>query len=190
MKLINTPILDLWVIEPAVFSDDRGWFMESYSEKRLKDQGIEYTFVQDNHSLSMLKGTLRGLHYQAFPHAQTKLVRCTKGAIYDVVIDLRPYSKTYLKWFGITLNSANKKQLLIPKGFAHGFLALEDDTEVQYKVDEIYHAPSDGSILWNDPSFNIDWPIQSPILSDKDKNAPSYNALDPYTIYPGGEKKT
>ena len=136
MKLIETILDGVKVIEPAVFGDHRGWFMETYSYSKFKEAGIELNFVQDNQSFSATKGTLRGLHYQLNPKAQTKLVRCTRGAIFDVAVDIRKGSPTFGKWFGIELTAENKKQLLIPKGFAHGFMTLTEDVEVQYKVDE------------------------------------------------------
>jgi dTDP-4-dehydrorhamnose 3,5-epimerase len=178
MKIIETNIKDLLIIEPSVFKDDRGWFSESYNKEKLKLLGISINFIQDNHSLSLEKGTIRGLHLQTNPNAQTKLVRCTKGRILDVAVDLRKSSPTYLKAFTIELSTVNQKQLLIPKGFAHGFVTLEDNTEVQYKVDEYYSKEHDRSIKYNDPIFNIDWVVDNVILSDKDKNAPFYRDSD------------
>jgi dTDP-4-dehydrorhamnose 3,5-epimerase len=173
MKVIETSLLGVKVIQPKVFGDHRGWFMETYSTEIYKEAGIDIKFVQDNQSFSAGKGTLRGLHYQLNPKPQTKLVRCTKGAIFDVAVDIRNGSPTYGKWFGIELNSENKKQLLIPKGFAHGFMTLTDNVEVQYKVDEFYAPECDRGITWNDHSIGIEWPIDiSPILSDKDGKAP------------------
>ena len=136
MNIIRTEIEDVLIIEPKVFGDHRGWFTETYSKAKFQELGIDVDFVQDNHSMSAQKGTLRGLHFQIDPKSQTKLVRCTKGKILDVAVDLRKGSSTYKKWIGIKLSEENKKQLLIPKGFAHGFLTLTDDVEVQYKVDE------------------------------------------------------
>ncbi|MDD4070585.1 MAG: dTDP-4-dehydrorhamnose 3,5-epimerase [Candidatus Izemoplasmatales bacterium] len=178
MKKNGTGINDLYVLEPNVFADNRGWFLESYNKKALEDLGININFIQDNHSLSSEKGVLRGLHLQTNPNAQTKLVRCTKGRILDVAVDLRKSSPTYLKVFTIELSTVNQKQLLIPKGFAHGFVTLEDNTEVQYKVDEYYSKEHDRSIKYNDPIFNIDWVVDNVILSDKDKNAPFYRDSD------------
>lgn len=188
MKIEKTDLLDVYLITPNVFEDDRGWFMESYAFNTLSQAGLNITFVQDNHSLSKSKGTLRGLHYQTYPKAQTKLVRCTRGSIFDVAIDLRPESRTYLNWIGIELTAKNHKQLLVPKGFAHGFLTLEDNTEVAYKVDEHYDVNSDRSILWNDETLKINWPIIDPLVSEKDKKAPTYKSIDPYTIYPKGDE--
>lgn len=172
MKVTETKLKGLFVIEPAVFGDHRGWFMETYNEENLKKFGIEIGFIQDNHSFSAAKGTLRGLHYQLEPRSQTKLVRCTSGAIFDVAVDIRKNSPTYGQWYGIELTPTNKKQLLISKGFAHGFLTLTENTEVQYKVDEFYSPNHDRSILWNDSEININWPLNElPILSDKDMKA-------------------
>lgn len=173
MNVIETSIQGVKIIEPKVFGDHRGWFMETYSDALFEGAGIDIKFVQDNQSFSAAKGTLRGLHYQLNPKAQTKLVRCTKGAIFDVAVDIRKGSPTYGKWFGIELSADNKKQFLIPKGFAHGFMTLTDDVEVQYKVDELYAPECDRGILWSDPEINVEWPIDiSPVLSAKDEKAP------------------
>lgn len=172
MKVIATRIKDLLIVEPQVFGDNRGWFFESYSKLKLIEQGISCEFVQDNHSYSANKGTLRGLHFQLNPKAQAKLVRCTRGSIMDVAVDLRKGSPTYKQWFSIELSADNKKQLFIPKGFAHGFLTLTDDVEVQYKADEYYAPEYDRSIAYNDKELNITWGIENPILSRKDQNAP------------------
>ncbi|TDS28060.1 dTDP-4-dehydrorhamnose 3,5-epimerase [Halanaerobium congolense] len=178
MKVIKTEIEDLYIIKTKVFDDNRGWFTESYSAKKFKDNGLDIEFIQDNHSLSKEKGVLRGLHFQLNPKAQTKLVRCTRGSIYDVAVDLREGSPTYKKWFGVELSAENKKQFLIPKGFAHGFLTLSDNSEVQYKVDESYAPEYDRSIRFDDPEINVDWGIDNPILSEKDKKAPLLNDSD------------
>jgi dTDP-4-dehydrorhamnose 3,5-epimerase len=173
LNIIETSLPGVKVVEPKVFGDHRGWFMETYSDKVFIEKGINIKFVQDNQSFSAAKGTLRGLHYQLNPKAQTKLVRCTKGSIYDVAIDIRKGSPTFGKWFGIELSDENKKQLLIPKGYAHGFMTLTNDVEVQYKVDELYSPECDRGILWNDPEIGIEWPIDiQPILSEKDEEAP------------------
>ncbi|WP_310550705.1 dTDP-4-dehydrorhamnose 3,5-epimerase [Paenibacillus glufosinatiresistens] len=173
MKFTATPLEGVLVVEPAVFGDHRGWFMETYSEAKFKEQGLNLTFVQDNQSYSAVKGTLRGLHFQLEPKAQTKLVRCTRGSIYDVAVDIRQGSPTYGKWFGIELTAENKKQLLIPKGFAHGFMTLTEDVEVQYKCDELYAPDCDGGIRWNDPDIGVEWPLEiTPVLSPKDETAP------------------
>lgn len=173
MKIINTHLDGVVIVEPKVYGDHRGWFMETYNESTYAQSGINAKFVQDNQSFSATKGTLRGLHYQLNPKAQTKLIRCTKGAIYDVAVDMRKDSSTFGKWFGIELSAENKKQLLVPKGFAHGFLTLTEDVEVQYKVDQLYAPEYDRGIIWNDPQIGIQWPLNvQPILSVKDEKAP------------------
>ncbi|WDV48279.1 dTDP-4-dehydrorhamnose 3,5-epimerase [Clostridiaceae bacterium M8S5] len=172
MKVINTQIKDVMIVEPKVHEDNRGWFMESYSLKKLLSKSIDVNFVQDNHSLSKVKGTLRGLHFQNNPKAQAKLIRCTKGAILDVVVDIRRESPTYKKWIKVVLSEENKKQLFIPKGFAHGFLTLVDNTEIQYKVDEYYSKEHDRCIRYNDSELSIEWDYENPILSQKDLMAP------------------
>ena len=178
MTFTETFIKDLFVVEPVVHGDSRGWFSETYNLNQFEKHGIHLSFVQDNHSFSLEKGVLRGLHVQNDPYAQTKLIRCTKGKIFDVAVDLRPSSQTYLKWFGIELTEENHKMLLVPKGFAHGFLTLVDHTEVQYKVDQFYNKESDRSIKYNDPLFNIAWPVMDYQLSDKDKQAKNYQETD------------
>lgn len=172
MRVIKTELNDVYIIEPQVFGDHRGWFMESYSKVKLAEVGIDCDFVQDNHSFSVHKGTLRGLHFQLNPKAQAKIVRCTKGAILDVAVDIRKGSPMYKKWVAVEISAENKKQLFIPKGFAHGFLTITEDVEVQYKVDEYYAPECDGSILFNDPEIGVEWGEGNFILSDKDKNAP------------------
>ena len=184
MKVIETSIQGLVIIEPSIFGDHRGWFMETYNEEAFKNSEINLNFVQDNQSFSAAKGTLRGLHYQLNPKAHTKLVRCTRGEIYDVAVDIRNGSASYGKWFGVKLTAENKKQLLIPQGFAHGFMTLTDDVEVQYKVDELYSPECDRGILWNDPEVGIDWPIEiTPVLSDKDKKAPLLKDAENNFVY-------
>lgn len=173
MEIIKTILDGVFILTPSVFGDSRGWFMETYNEETLKKAGLSLHFVQDNHSFSEKEGTVRGLHYQLNPKAQSKLVRCTKGAIFDVAVDIRKHSPTYTKWVGIELSADNKKQLLVPKGFAHGFMTLIADTEVQYKVDELYSKEHDYGILWNDPALDIKWPDHvTPILAKKDEEAP------------------
>lgn len=178
MKFIKTKISGLYVIEPSVYGDNRGWFMESYNEVEFLKNGIKIKFVQDNHSYSAQKGVLRGLHYQDEPYPQTKLVRCTKGKIWDVAVDLRKTSATYLKWFGLELSATNHKMLFIPQGFAHGFVTLVENCEVQYKVDNIYNKKLDRSIKYNDLDIDVHWPISEVILSNKDFNAPTLKDLE------------
>jgi dTDP-4-dehydrorhamnose 3,5-epimerase len=172
MQIIETILPGVKLIEPAVFGDHRGFFVESYNEAAYHANGIGHAFVQDNHSLSVETGVLRGLHYQLNPKAQTKLVRVTAGAIYDVVVDIRKGSPTFGQWQGFILSSANKRQLLVPQGFAHGFCTLVPNCEVQYKVDALYSPEHDRGIAWNDPALHIDWPTTKPILSDKDTKHP------------------
>jgi len=184
VKISKTNLEGVVVVEPDVFGDHRGWFMETYNESNFFDAGINIKFVQDNQSFSAAKGTLRGLHYQLNPKAQTKLVRCIKGAIFDVAVDIRKSSLTFGKWFGIELTDVNKKQLLIPKGFAHGFMTLTEEVEVQYKVDEIYAPECDRGIMWNDPEIGIKWPMDvKPILSAKDEKAPLLKVAENNFIY-------
>ena len=166
------------MIDPDCYGDHRGWFMETYNEAKMKENGIDVVFVQDNHSKSLVKGTLRGLHFQNNPMGQTKLVRCTKGVMLDVAVDLRKDSPTYKKWFSIELTEENKKQLFIPQGFAHGFLALSDDVEVQYKVDNLYSKEHDRGIRYNDPEIGIDWGDIDPVLSEKDMTSPMLKDSD------------
>lgn len=173
-KKIETGIRDLYVIEPTVFGDNRGFFMETYSKKDFNDIGLTMDFVQDNHSKSK-KGVLRGLHFQV-KHTQGKLVRVTKGSVYDVAIDLRKNSETFGKWYGVELTEENKKMFYIPEGFAHGFLTLEDETEFQYKCTDYYAPEYDSGVLWNDKNINIEWNLEkyglneeTILLSEKDK---------------------
>jgi len=178
MKVSDTNLNGVLIVEPAVFGDDRGFFTESWNKDKFNGLiGYDVNFVQDNHSKSQ-KGILRGLHFQA-KHAQSKLVRVVSGSVYDVVVDLRENSATFGKWFGIVLSAENKKQLWIPKGFAHGFVSLEEDTEFLYKCDEFYFPEFEYSLKWDDKSINIDWSIisefESIILSAKDKDGLSFN---------------
>lgn len=184
MNIVETFLPGVKVIEPKVFGDHRGWFMETFNDAVLKESGINITFLQDNQSFSAAKGTLRGLHYQLYPKAQTKLVRCTMGAIFDVAVDIRKGSPTFGQWFGIELSAENKKQLLIPKGFAHGFMTLTNDVEVQYKVDELYAPECDRGIIWNDPAIGVEWPMDiTPVLSVKDEKAPVLQDADNNFVY-------
>ncbi|CUS83950.1 dTDP-4-dehydrorhamnose 3,5-epimerase [Candidatus Kryptonium thompsonii] len=166
----------LIIIEPVVFEDERGFFMETYSYKEFERVGISEKFVQDNHSKSK-KGVLRGLHFQIEPFAQSKLVRCVKGEIFDVAVDIRPNSPTFKKWFGLILSEGNKRMLYIPKGFAHGFVVLSEVAEVEYKVDNFYSPEHERGIIWNDPEIGINWPIEYPILSAKDRNLPRLSEI-------------
>lgn len=167
----KTKIKDVFVIEPKVFGDNRGYFMETYKESDFKEADLNYTFVQDNQS-SSTKGVLRGLHFQkTFP--QAKLVRVLSGEVFDVAVDLRKGSETYGQWVGEILSGENKKMLMIPRGFAHGFLVLSDYAEFAYKCDELYHPEDEGGIAWNDPAIAINWPdVGEIVLSEKDKKHP------------------
>ncbi len=172
MKVTKTKFKGLLVIQTDVYGDHRGWFTESYTKKKFVKNGIDIDFIQDNQSYSAQKGTLRGIHFQTNPKAQTKMIRCTRGAIIDTVVDLRKGSDTYKQWFSIELSADNKKQLFIPKGFGHAFLTITDDVEVQYKVDEYYSKENDRSIRFDDHEIGVKWHIDNPILSEKDLNAP------------------
>ncbi len=171
-------IEDVMLVKPNVFGDDRGFFLESYKKSEFVSNGITTDFCQDNHSRSV-RGVLRGLHYQKAPHAQAKLVRCPKGKIFDVAVDIRKNSKTYGKWVGEILSEENKHMLFIPEGFAHGFVVLSDEAELLYKAGAEYCAEADSGVLWNDPEINIDWGIDfEPILSEKDKKQPLLKDLE------------
>ena len=172
MKAIETSLKDVFILEPQVFGDARGWFMESWSQRKMAEAGLAVEFLQDNQSFSAQKGTLRGLHYQLNPMCQAKLLRCTRGKIFDVAVDIRKGSPQYGEWVGVELSAENKRQLFIPRGFAHGFITLTDDVEVQYKADNYYAPNCDGNIRWDDPEIGVEWPIQPVILSDKDRKAP------------------
>lgn len=173
----ETGIEGLCVLEPTVFADSRGYFMETYNKEDLKEVGIDIEFIQDNQSMST-KGVLRGLHSQ-LNYPQTKLVRVVRGEVYDVAVDLREGSETYGKYYGVVLSAENKKQFFIPKGFAHGFLVLSDEAEFCYKVDDYYHPNDELGVLWNDPDINVEWPLdkiggeENLLLSDKDKVQPT-----------------
>lgn len=172
MEVIKTKIEGVYILIPKVFEDNRGFFMESWDRPTMEAAGLYYDFVQDNHSLSRVKGTLRGIHFQKGEWSQAKLVRCIHGAVFDVAVDLRPKSATYKQWVGVELSAENKKQFLIPRGFGHGFVTLTDDVEFVYKADNLYVPDADGGIRWNDPDIGIEWNVTNPILSEKDKKLP------------------
>jgi dTDP-4-dehydrorhamnose 3,5-epimerase len=173
MQIDPTALSGVVILTPARFGDDRGWFSETWNGPRLAQAGIAIAFVQDNHSFSAQPGTLRGLHYQKAPHAQDKLVRCTRGAIYDVAVDARRGSPTYGQWVGVDLTAENGRQLLVPKGFLHGFVTRTPDTEVQYKCSDVYAPDCDGGVRWD--SIGIDWGLTAdPVLSGKDRVAPAF----------------
>ena len=171
MEKLETKLKGVYIIEPRIFSDMRGYFCETLNVNKLHDLGIKFVPVQENNAYSLKKGTIRGLHFQNNPYAQAKLVRCTKGAVMDYAIDLRRGSDTYLKWVGVELTEENHRQLYMPKGFAHGVISLKDDTLIEYYVDEVYAPEVDRSIRFDDPDINIDWGIDKVILSEKDKAA-------------------
>ena len=175
-KKIETKLPGVFILEPQVFGDHRGWFMESWSEKNMEDVGIQVRFVQDNQSFTAKKGTLRGIHYQQNPMAQAKLVRVVRGAVVDIAVDLRKGSPTYGQWTSVELSAENKRQFYIPQGFGQAFLTLTDDVEFCYKCDNLYSKECDRNIRWNDPLINVDWKSfgldGEPVLSEKDANAP------------------
>ncbi len=181
MKVIKTELEGVYIVEPQVFGDSRGWFMESYSKIKLPEINVD--FVQDNHSFSSTKGELRGIYFQNGEHAQSKLVRVCKGAVKDIAVDLRKGSPTYKKWVMVELSAENKRQLFIPRGFGHGFVTLTDEVEFLYKADNYYDHESDRSIRFDDPEIGVEWGINNPILSDKDKNAPLLKDSDCSFVY-------
>lgn len=176
MNFIKTKLDGVYIVEPKVFGDHRGFFMESWSKRAFEEAGLHYDFVQDNHSSSSVKGTLRGIHFQRGDKAQAKLVRCCRGTVLDVAVDLRPQSPTYKQYVGVELSEENKKMLLIPRGFGHAFVTLTDEVEFLYKADNFYYPEADGGIRWNDPELSIDWGVDwgegRPILSAKDASSP------------------
>jgi dTDP-4-dehydrorhamnose 3,5-epimerase len=172
VQVEKTPLADVLLITPKRFGDHRGWFCETYNAPQLAAAGIDLTFVQDNHSMSAQPGTLRGLHCQRPPRAQDKLVRCSRGAIFDVAVDIRRGSAQYGQWFGVELSAENGQQLLVPVGFLHGFVTLTPDCEVQYKCTDVYAPEAEVGIRWDDPSIGIDWGLTTPpTLSGKDQTA-------------------
>lgn len=174
MEVVETGIEGLLLLKPKVFSDARGYFFESFNDNLFKNAGLNLNFVQDNQSLSQ-KGVLRGLHFQNPPHAQGKLVRVITGAVYDVAVDIRKNSPTYGKWYGVELNETNKWMIYIPEGFAHGFSTLQDNTIFSYKCTNFYNKASEGCVLWNDKGLNINWGLDSPLLSEKDLNGTPFS---------------
>jgi len=192
MQITETGLPGLLLIEPKVFGDSRGFFLETWSRTAFAAQGLDYDFVQDNHAMSGSPGVLRGLHFQRPPAAQAKLVRVTRGAVFDVAVDLRQGSPSFGKWYGAILSGDNFKQLIIPRGFAHGYLTLAPDTEFLYKVDAPYAPDLDAGLAWNDPDLAVAWPtaelgITAPILSDKDRSLPAWAGFaSPFTFTPPG----
>ena len=175
MDFHQTALKDAYLIELNRLGDERGFFARAFCRNEFAEVGLVTNFVQVNNSLSSTRGTLRGMHYQLSPHSETKLVRCIRGALYDVIIDLRPDSPTFKHHFGVELSAENRSMLYVPKGFAHGFITLEDNTEAFYFVDEFYAPPSERGIRWNDPAFGIEWPIEPAELSAKDAAHPDFD---------------
>lgn len=172
MKFTETPLQGAFVIELEPITDERGFFARSWCKKEFEARGLNGNLVQCNVSYNRTKGTLRGMHYQAKPHEEVKLVRCTLGAIYDVIIDLRPMSATFRQWSGVELTAANRKAHYVPEGFAHGFQTLEDDTELFYLMSESYHPESARTVRWDDPRIAVTWPLANPIVGEQDRAAP------------------
>ncbi len=189
LKITATKLTDVKIIEPAVFGDHRGFFTESYSDKDFKEAGIDFDFIQDNHSLSTEPGVLRGLHFQKGQAAQTKLIRVVTGAVLDVIVDIRKGSPTYGEWEGYILSASNHRQLLVPKGYAHGFVTLTDNVHFLYKCDNYYNAEADGGIAFDDPELAITWPIDQSkaILSEKDKHHPTLKEFEAENPFVYGE---
>lgn len=183
MEKTETALSGVYILEPKVFGDHRGYFMETYSEKTFADLGIADRFVQDNQSFTQKKGTLRGIHFQQDPMAQSKIVRVNRGAVLDLAVDLRRGSPNYRKWVLVELSAENRRMLYIPRGFGHGFLTLSDDVEFIYKVDNFYSRECDRSIRFDDPQIGVEWGIADPILSDKDRNAPLLSQSDVNFVY-------
>lgn len=175
MIFTETKLKGAYIIEIEKLKDDRGFFARSWCQEEFEGQGLTSSVVQANVSFNNLKGTLRGMHYQISPYEETKLVRCTRGAIYDVIIDLRSDSSTYKKWFGLELSADNYKMLFVPEKFGHGFQALADNTEVSYQVSQFYTPGAEKGIRWDDPAFGIEWPFPVTVISQKDRNWPSFN---------------
>ena len=172
MNRLDTVIPGVYILEPGVFGDSRGYFMETYNQNAFTELGIDNVFVQDNQSFTQKKNTLRGIHFQMDPMAQCKLVRAIRGAVMDVAVDLRKGSPTYLKWVAAELSEDNKRMFYIPRGFGHAFLTLTDDVAFCYKVDNLYSKACDRSVRYSDPAIGVDWGVDHPILSEKDENAP------------------
>ena len=187
MEITQTDLPGVLILTPRRFADARGYFSESWNQRVMEEAGIEIAFVQDNHSLSRDVGTVRGLHFQSPPHAQAKLVRCGRGALYDVAVDVRRGSPSYGKWVGVELSADNGRQLLIPAGFLHGFVTREPDTEVIYKCSDFYAPECDCAVRFDDPDLGIDWGIEASaaVLSDKDRAAQSFASFDTPFVWEG-----
>jgi len=174
MKFVPTPLGGAYVIELEPSFDERGFFARSWSAEDFKDRGLAARMAQCSISFNTRKGTLRGMHYQSEPHAEAKVVRCSAGAMYDVLVDLRRGSPTYCRWFGVELSADNRKLLYVPEGIAHGFQTLTNNTEIFYQISQDYRSDASRGVRWNDPVFTIDWPIANPILSERDRSFPDY----------------
>ena len=170
MRFIPTHLAGAYLVEPEPVSDERGFFARTWCRNEFADKGLNPNLVQCNISFNKAHGTLRGMHYQKAPHAEAKLVRCTQGAVYDVIVDLRSDSNTFTQWYGVELTAENRKALYVPEGFAHGFITLQDDTEVLYQMSEFFHAECAAGARWNDPVFSIQWPIDVTVISERDQN--------------------
>lgn len=175
MKFFETELRGAFIIDIEERSDERGFFARGFCRKELEEHGLNGNIVQANISYNKIRGTLRGMHYQKHPYEENKLIRCTRGALYDVIIDLREDSATYKKWIGVELTQSNHRTLYVPEGFAHGFITLEDDTEATYMVTQFYSPSSESGLRWNDPEFNIQWPVEPVVISEKDRNHPDYS---------------
>jgi dTDP-4-dehydrorhamnose 3,5-epimerase len=183
IKVTETALPGVLILEPQIFGDNRGWFFESWSKRDMEAAGLFYDFVQDNHSFSAAKGTLRGIHFQKGAYAQAKIVRCVRGAVLDVAVDLRRGSPHFSEWVSVELSAENKKQFLIPRGFGHAFLTLTDDVEFCYKADNYYDFDSDRGVRYDDPAIGVVWPDMELTLSEKDKSAPLLAESDVDFVY-------
>ena len=172
MKFSPTTLAGAWIVDPAPIEDERGFFARSFCQEEFRDHGLDHTVAQCNVSFNRKRGTLRGLHFQTPPHEEAKLVRCTRGAIWDVIVDIRADSPTRYRWFAAELNAENRRALHVPRGFAHGFQTLADDSEVLYQMSEFYHPESAHGLRWDDPALAIKWPIADPVVSERDKSYP------------------
>lgn len=183
MKIVDTRIDEVKIIEPTVFTDGRGFFMESHNKRSLSSIGLEFDALQENYISNAEAGVLRGLHFQNVPHAQTKIVKVVSGAVFDVAVDIRRGSPTYLQYAAAILSAENFRQFVVPKGFAHGVIALVPDTKIIYKVDAYYSAENDRAVRWDDPEIGIEWPWSNPVLSEKDRSAPYLGSADHNFVY-------
>ncbi len=174
MRFVETGLSGAWLIEPDLISDERGFFARTYCRNEFAEMGLNPNLVQCNISYNKVRGTLRGMHFQKTPHEETKLVRCTQGGIYDVIVDLRNESKTFTQWFGVELTAENRKALYVPEGFAHGFLTFQDNTEVLYQMSEFFYTECAAGVRWNDPEFAIDWPGEVAVISKRDAHYPDF----------------